>query len=291
MPAKTITCPDCGLVLRVARDDTGSTLLYDVRDWQRRCKRVDLDNPTWCLPRCAGTDLLARPQNAIANSYHRRGSSPHFHKSLEARPAAFAPPPHSLTSATPDSHGMHHIEAPICVPEFRGELCHEFRRIPTHQIFRRQQIDHHHRTFWVALTKPGTISFPQLHAAIAPLSHRQVLLHFHPRHSNKTSAHQHYIVELYDIPAPLPPYLAFAALLCVSAITLGTKVFGKSFMCQTARRTPLLLPSRAAHPQARTCPPGAGHFFAQSRSHRCLAAGSQARDRKEPKSNILLKSR
>ena len=29
MPARTITCPDCGLVLRVSRNDTGSTLLYD----------------------------------------------------------------------------------------------------------------------------------------------------------------------------------------------------------------------------------------------------------------------
>jgi hypothetical protein len=56
MPVKTITCPDCGLLLRVApRDDAGSTLLYDVRDWQRRCKRVDLDNPAWCLVRRDGT--------------------------------------------------------------------------------------------------------------------------------------------------------------------------------------------------------------------------------------------
>ena len=55
MPAETITCPDCGLVLRVARDTTGSTLLYDVGDWQRRCKRRDLDDPAWCLIRRDGT--------------------------------------------------------------------------------------------------------------------------------------------------------------------------------------------------------------------------------------------
>jgi hypothetical protein len=55
MPARTITCPDCGLVLRVSRNDTGSTLLYDASDWQRRCKRIDLDNPAWCLIRRDGT--------------------------------------------------------------------------------------------------------------------------------------------------------------------------------------------------------------------------------------------
>jgi hypothetical protein len=49
MPAKTITCPDCGLVLRVTRDATKSTLICDVSDWQRRCKRLDLDDPAWCL--------------------------------------------------------------------------------------------------------------------------------------------------------------------------------------------------------------------------------------------------
>ena len=49
MPAKTITCPDCGLVFRVRRDASGSRLLYDVNDWQRRCKRLDLDDPALCL--------------------------------------------------------------------------------------------------------------------------------------------------------------------------------------------------------------------------------------------------
>jgi hypothetical protein len=45
MPAKTIICPDCGLVLRVSRNVDGSTLIYDVSDWQRRCKRPYLDDP------------------------------------------------------------------------------------------------------------------------------------------------------------------------------------------------------------------------------------------------------
>jgi hypothetical protein len=55
MSAKTITCPDCGLALRVSRNDTGSALIYDVSDWQRRCKRVQLDSPAWCLVRRDGT--------------------------------------------------------------------------------------------------------------------------------------------------------------------------------------------------------------------------------------------
>jgi hypothetical protein len=55
MAAKTVTCPDCGLALRVCRNDTGSNLIYDVSDWQRRCKRLDLDSPGWCLVRRDGT--------------------------------------------------------------------------------------------------------------------------------------------------------------------------------------------------------------------------------------------
>ena len=49
MPAKSITCPDCGLVVRVTRDAKGSKLIYDVNDWQRRCKHPDLDDPALCL--------------------------------------------------------------------------------------------------------------------------------------------------------------------------------------------------------------------------------------------------
>ena len=58
MPIKTITCPDCGLVLRVARDATKSTLLYEVGDWQSRCQRPDLGDPAGCLIRRDG----ARPK-------------------------------------------------------------------------------------------------------------------------------------------------------------------------------------------------------------------------------------
>jgi hypothetical protein len=56
-PAKSITRPNCGLVLRVthARGSTGllakgsTRLLYDLNDWQRRCLRTDLDSPVMCL--------------------------------------------------------------------------------------------------------------------------------------------------------------------------------------------------------------------------------------------------
>jgi hypothetical protein len=51
MANKTITCPDCGLVLSVTRDKTGSKLTYNVKDWQRRCTRIEHDNPAWCLLR------------------------------------------------------------------------------------------------------------------------------------------------------------------------------------------------------------------------------------------------
>jgi hypothetical protein len=35
----------------VTRDKTGSKLIYDVIDWKRRCKRLDHDDPAWCLVR------------------------------------------------------------------------------------------------------------------------------------------------------------------------------------------------------------------------------------------------
>lgn len=56
MPTKTITCPDCGLVLHV-NDDTapGFKFVYDMRDWQRRCKRLHLGDAAWCLVQRDGT--------------------------------------------------------------------------------------------------------------------------------------------------------------------------------------------------------------------------------------------
>jgi hypothetical protein len=54
MPPETIACPDCDLVLRVAHNAAGSTLIYDVTDWKRRCKPRNLDIPAWCLIRHDG---------------------------------------------------------------------------------------------------------------------------------------------------------------------------------------------------------------------------------------------
>jgi hypothetical protein len=56
MTVKTITCPDCGPLLRVARDPAASNSVYDydIKDWQRRCKQPDL-SPVRCLVRPDGT--------------------------------------------------------------------------------------------------------------------------------------------------------------------------------------------------------------------------------------------
>jgi hypothetical protein len=51
MSAKSIACPDCGLVIKVASDAEKSTLLYDFSEWQARCQRLDLEGPAWCLIR------------------------------------------------------------------------------------------------------------------------------------------------------------------------------------------------------------------------------------------------
>jgi hypothetical protein len=55
MLAKTITCPDCGLVLRVADDSCGFKFVYDMKDWQRICTRVHLGDAAWCLVHRDGT--------------------------------------------------------------------------------------------------------------------------------------------------------------------------------------------------------------------------------------------
>jgi hypothetical protein len=56
MVTKTITCPDCGLVLKVEH----LRLVYDVDEWRRRCIRTDLDNPAWCLIQRNGTSGTKR---------------------------------------------------------------------------------------------------------------------------------------------------------------------------------------------------------------------------------------
>jgi hypothetical protein len=54
MSPKPITCPDCGLDIRVLSDATGSQLVYDINDWQRRCRRLNLGDPALCLVRRKG---------------------------------------------------------------------------------------------------------------------------------------------------------------------------------------------------------------------------------------------
>jgi len=64
--AKTITCPDCGLILRVAAPG----LHYDKKDWLRICTRVHLGGPAWCVVQYVGTHplpLARSPRSAPRN--------------------------------------------------------------------------------------------------------------------------------------------------------------------------------------------------------------------------------
>src|SRR6476659_3166517 len=43
------TCTECGFVMEIRHDAGGAVLIYDVEDWRRRCKYVELGGPVWCL--------------------------------------------------------------------------------------------------------------------------------------------------------------------------------------------------------------------------------------------------
>jgi len=58
MSSKTIACPDCGLAIRVLPDATGSQLVYDINDWQRRCRSLNLGGPALCLVGREGLALI-----------------------------------------------------------------------------------------------------------------------------------------------------------------------------------------------------------------------------------------
>ena len=58
---KEITCPECGLVLRVKDGEESLNLTYAVREWGRLCARRDLGDPAWCLLQRDGTG--ARKKN------------------------------------------------------------------------------------------------------------------------------------------------------------------------------------------------------------------------------------
>ena len=49
MTAKETTCTECGFVMEIRQDAGGAVLIYDVEDWRRRCKNIELGGPVWCL--------------------------------------------------------------------------------------------------------------------------------------------------------------------------------------------------------------------------------------------------
>jgi hypothetical protein len=61
---QAITCPDCGLVLRVADDALGFRFVYDMRDWRLICTRVHLGHAAWCLVQRDGTHPLPSAINS-----------------------------------------------------------------------------------------------------------------------------------------------------------------------------------------------------------------------------------
>jgi hypothetical protein len=72
MPPKTITCPDCGLVLRLTRNEAGSALINNLNEWQAHCKRPHRDDPAWCLirrdgshPRNSGSTVQRRARRTL----------------------------------------------------------------------------------------------------------------------------------------------------------------------------------------------------------------------------------
>ena len=56
-----ITCPDCGLALRVDPTASGTTFAFDMNEWQPRCKMPELGAPAWCLIRRDGTCAIRKP--------------------------------------------------------------------------------------------------------------------------------------------------------------------------------------------------------------------------------------
>jgi hypothetical protein len=68
-PWTSISCPDCGLVLRVIDDAAGFKCAYDMRDWRRFCARVDLGDAAWCLIQRDGTYPMSTAMNG--GSCHR----------------------------------------------------------------------------------------------------------------------------------------------------------------------------------------------------------------------------
>src|SRR5262245_25644930 len=66
--AQTITCPDCGLVLRSINGTTGFKCVYDIDVWRRVCTHVDLGDAAWCLVQRDGTHPLPPAMNCSDRS-------------------------------------------------------------------------------------------------------------------------------------------------------------------------------------------------------------------------------
>jgi len=68
MAVDSITCPDCGLVVRVTCGASRSRLIYDIKEWKRRCKRGDVDQPAWCFVQRDGTSPTKTEQTEQVSS-------------------------------------------------------------------------------------------------------------------------------------------------------------------------------------------------------------------------------
>lgn len=47
--ATILTCPHCGLSLKIEHHAGGPILVYDRNEWNRRCRQPDLNSPAYCL--------------------------------------------------------------------------------------------------------------------------------------------------------------------------------------------------------------------------------------------------
>ena len=53
MPAKSSSCPHCGLALLIKPDKTETRLSFDFEEWKRLCKYLYLESPLLCLVQIA----------------------------------------------------------------------------------------------------------------------------------------------------------------------------------------------------------------------------------------------
>jgi hypothetical protein len=64
MLSKKVACPDCGLVVTMSTgNDPVTTMTYDIKNWEKHCKRIDLESPVWCLIARDGTVPKRKTKN------------------------------------------------------------------------------------------------------------------------------------------------------------------------------------------------------------------------------------